>query len=271
MEARIAAVANQKGGVGKTTTAINLAAGLTALGKKVLLVDLDPQANATSGLGVEATPGRSLYRALLGLEPAGTFIQPTAYRRLDLIPSELDLAGCEVEIARSEHYLHRLKDCLESASWRQRYDIILLDCPPSLGLITMNALTAAQGLLIPMQCEYYALEGLSVMMKLIDALRQSGDNRGLHVDGVIMTMYDGRTNLARQVVAEVRRHFGDLVFDTLIPRTIRLGEAPSFGKPVLVHDPHGVGSEAYLALARECAARLDALQEPDATKTAPTA
>ncbi|OQA23671.1 MAG: Sporulation initiation inhibitor protein Soj [Verrucomicrobia bacterium ADurb.Bin345] len=247
----VIAIANQKGGVGKTTTAINLAACLTVQRQNVLLIDLDPQANATSGLGVEKAQGQSIYRALLGEVQADTLVRPTAYKRLDIIASEVDLAGAEVDIARADNYLHRLKEALVPVTNQDRYDFIFVDCPPSLGILTMNALTAAESLLIPLQCEYYALEGLSVIIDLVEKLRTSGTNPGLRLEGIVMTMYDGRTNLSQAVVQDVYKHFGNRIYETLIPRTIRLGEAPSFGKPIIDHDRQSVGAVAYLQLAKE--------------------
>jgi chromosome partitioning protein len=251
MATPVIAIANQKGGVGKTTTAINLAACLTVQRQNILLIDLDPQANATSGLGVEKTPGQSIYKALLGEVGVENVIRPTTYKRLDIIASELDLAGAEVDIARADNYLHRLKESLAPILEQDRYDFIFVDCPPSLGILTMNALTAAESLLIPLQCEYYALEGLSVIIDLVEKLRTSGTNPQLHLEGIIMTMYDGRTNLSQAVVQDVYKHFGNRIYETLIPRTIRLGEAPSFGKPIIDYDRQSVGAVAYLQLAKE--------------------
>ncbi len=248
---RLIAVANQKGGVGKTTTVINLAAALGELGQRVLVVDLDPQANATSGLGLGRQEGRSLYQALLGNGQAVDVVQTTPVAGVSLIPSELDLAGSEIDIARSDRYLHRLRDVLAPLREGDRYDFILIDCPPSLGILTMNALAAADGLLVPIQCEYYALEGLSVIHNLIGRLREGGANPELTLAGIVMTMFDARTRLATEVVREVNRHFPKGVFDTVIPRSIRLSEAPSHGKPVTQYDAQSSGAAAYRRLAAE--------------------
>jgi chromosome partitioning protein len=252
----IVAVANQKGGVGKTTTSVNLAACLAAAGKRVLLLDLDPQANGTSGLGFEKTEGASCYRVLLGEGALPEKIQATAFERLDLIPSELDLCGADIELSRQENYLTRLKDSLRPIAESDRYDVILIDCPPSLGILTLNAFAAAHFLLVPLQCEYYALEGISMITRLWNQLRDSGINPTLELLGVVMTMFDGRTNLSHQVVGEVRQHFGDKVFETVIPRTTRLAEAPSFGKPIIHYDKYSTGSAAYEVLGEEVAKRL---------------
>jgi chromosome partitioning protein len=251
MSTHILSVANQKGGVGKTTTSVNLCACIAERGKNVLLIDFDAQANATSGLGLEKIEGVSLYPVLLGQADPRDFIKQTAYKRLDIIPAEVNLAGAEIEVARLDGYLHRLKTALQPLIAENRYDLILIDCPPSLGILTMNALCASHGLLMPIQCEYYALEGLSVMVRLIQQLRDSGANSNLEVEGIIMTMFDSRTNLAQQVVQQVTEHFGDKVYKTVIPRSIRLSEAPSFGKPVIEYDKNCTGSAAYRSLAKE--------------------
>jgi len=251
MSTMILSVANQKGGVGKTTTTVNLAACIAEKGKSVLLIDFDAQANATSGLGIEKTEGVSLYPVLLGQADPRDFIRPTAIKRLDLIPAEVNLAGAEIEVARLDRYLHRLRDALQPLIAENRYDYILIDCPPSLGILTMNALCASHGLIMPIQCEYYALEGLSVMVRLIEQLRASNANPNLDVEGIVMTMFDSRTNLAQQVVQQVQEYFGDKVYQTVIPRSVRLSEAPSFGKPVIEYDKHCTGSVAYRNLAKE--------------------
>lgn len=260
MPSTIIAVANQKGGVGKTTTAVNLAACLGALHKRVLLIDLDPQANATSGVGLEKIPGASSYRVLLGDGVLSEKVQPTAYPGLQIIPSEVDLCGAEVELARSENYLQRFRNVLEPVRSADQYDLVLVDCPPSLGILSLNAFAAARWVLVPLQCEYYALEGISMITRVLKQLRDSGVNPELDLLGVVMTMYDGRTNLSQQVVSEVRQHFGKKVFDTVIPRTTRLAEAPSFGKPIIYYDKYSAGAAAYEVLAGEVLARLKELQ-----------
>jgi chromosome partitioning protein len=257
---RVIAVANQKGGVGKTTTSVNVAACLAATGQKILLIDLDPQANATSGVGLEKREGASAYPALLGEGTLEASVVPTAYERLYVIPSEVDMCGAEVELSRVENHLHRLKMALEPIVHSGQYDLILIDCPPALGVLTLNVFTATDWLLIPLQCEYYALEGISMINRVIGQLRDGGVNPNLEILGVVMTMFDGRTRLAAQVVQEVRQHFGDLVFDTLIPRTTRLAEAPSFGKPIIYYDKYSAGASAYEVLTEEILKRVAAKQ-----------
>lgn len=252
---RVIAAANQKGGVGKTTTTINLATCLAQRNRQVLLIDLDPQANATSGLGLPLQEGASLYRALLGEGSALNLLQPTMVSNLDIIPSELDLAGSEVDVARQHNYLHCLRHALTPLIAAGRYHYILLDCPPALGILTMNALTAAHGVLIPMQCEYYALEGLSVMTRLVRQLHDTRANPRLRIEGILMTMFDGRTRLSGEVVAEVRKHFAEAVYQATIPRNVRLSEAPSYGQAIIEYDKHSRGAQAYQAFADEFLAR----------------
>jgi chromosome partitioning protein len=254
--AKVITVANQKGGVGKTTTAVNLAACLAMVGKRVLFIDLDPQANATSGLGVEKQEGASAYRPLLGEGTLADKIQATAYERLDIVPSEVDMCGAEIEVSRLENHLHRLRQALEPLRQGERHELILIDCPPSLGILTLNAFSAADYLIVPLQCEYYALEGIAMINRILTQLRESGANPQLELLGVVMTMYDARTNLSHQVVGEVRQHFGPVMFETVIPRTTRLAEAPSFGKPIIYHDKYNAGAAAYEVLAQEVLARL---------------
>ncbi len=256
MPTKVVAVANQKGGVGKTTTAVNLAACVAALGRRVLLFDLDPQANATSGLGLEKVEGASAYRPLLGEGSLMEKIQPTAYERLKIIPSEVDLCGADIELARAENHLHRVSGALQPVLASGQFDVVIVDCPPSLGILTLNAFAAADGLLVPLQCEYYALEGISMINRILKQLRDNQVNSRLELLGVVMTMYDGRTKLAGQVVSEVREHFGDRVFETMIPRSTRLAEAPSFGKPIVHYDKYSSGAAAYELLAQEFISRL---------------
>lgn len=265
MAARIIALANQKGGVGKTTTTINLAAGLAERGKRVLILDFDPQANATSGLGLPKTEGRSLYPVLLGQMAIEDLITETAVKRLSVVPAEVNLAGAEVDVPQMEHYLQKLRAAIRPLAETDRFDLIFVDCPPSLGILTMNALTAADSILLPIQCEYYALEGLSVMIRLVEQIRNSGANPALQIEGILMTMYDQRTNLSNQVVQQVVEHFNDKVYETLIPRSVRVSESPSYGQPVLVYDRNCTGAAAYRQLAREFIDREKARNQPAAT------
>jgi chromosome partitioning protein len=255
---KVIAVANQKGGVGKTTTAVNLAACLAALGQRVLLFDLDPQANATSGVGLEKIDGASAYRVLLGEGSLLDKIKPTVYERLEAIPSEVDLCAADLELARTENHLQRLTLALRPVLESGRFDAVLIDCPPSLGILTLNAFTASAGILVPLQCEYYALEGISMMNRVLGQLRATGVNPGLDIFGVAMTMFDGRTKLSNEVVGEVRQLLGAKVFETVIPRTTKLAEAPSFGKPIIHYDKFSSGAAAYELLAQEVLARMDA-------------
>jgi chromosome partitioning protein len=254
---KVIAVANQKGGVGKTTTAVNLAACLAATGQRLLLFDLDPQANATSGVGVEKIEGASAYRPLFGEGTLLERIKPTAFERLALIPSEVDLCGADMELARVENHLQRLALALQPVRDSGKFDLILVDCPPSLGILTLNAFATADGVLVPLQCEYYALEGISMMNRVLTQLRAAGVNPNLEICGVVMTMFDGRTKLSHEVVGEVRNQFGERVFETVIPRSTKLAEAPSFGKPIIYYDKYSAGAAAYEVLAQEVLTRLN--------------
>ena len=248
---KIVAIANQKGGVGKTTTAVNLGVALAEKKLRVLLIDLDPQANATSALGMHEVEGESIYESLLGGASIANKILPTRLDQLFIIPADLDLAGAEVEIARMPDHLTRLARTLSNFRSDETFNLVLLDCPPSLGILMTNALAAADEILTPIQCEYFALEGLVKIVRVVEQVRDSGANAQVEIGGIVMTMFDSRTNLSEQVVNEVRQHFGERVYRTVIPRTVRLSEAPSFGKSILEYDPSGVGASAYRALARE--------------------
>ena len=245
---RIIAVANQKGGVGKTTTAINLSASLAALGKRVLLIDLDPQGNASSGLGVTETKAHTVYDVLIGETEAASAVTRTSMELLDLMPTAIELAGAEIELVAMDDRESLLKHALEGL--REAYDFIFIDCPPSLSLLTLNALTAADSVMIPIQCEYYALEGLGQLMNTVRLMRKKL-NPSLAIEGILLTMFDARTNLCAQVVHEVRTHFPNEVFETTIPRNVRLSEAPSYGLPIHLYDARCIGARAYADLAKE--------------------
>jgi len=252
---KVIAIANQKGGVGKTTTAVNLGCALAEKGLRVLLIDLDPQGNATSSFGMQELEAESLYEALLGNASIADKILPTRLPRMFLVPADLDLAGAEVEVARMNNHLTRLAETLRPLRSDKTFDFVLLDCPPSLGILMTNALAAADELLTPIQCEYFALEGLVKIDRVIEQVRNSGGNDRLRNGDIVMTMFDARTNLSTQVVADVREHFGKRVYETVIPRTVRLSEAPSFGKSILEYAASGVGARAYRALAVEFISR----------------
>ncbi len=251
---KVVSLVNQKGGVGKTTTAINLGASIAACERRVLLIDLDPQANATSGLGIGKNEENSMYPVLMEEIALSEVIRETEIPTLWIAPSSVDLVGAEVELGSVEQREFRLRNAVESV--KGRFDYILIDSPPSLGLLTVNGLTAADSVLVPMQCEYFALEGASQLLNTIERVRESL-NPNLEIEGIALTMYDDRMNLAKQVAEEVRRHFGEKVYATVIPRNVRLGEAPSFGKPIILYDIRSRGSEAYVSLAREFIQRAE--------------
>jgi len=256
MATTVFTIANQKGGVGKTTTAVNLAAGLALRKIHTLLIDLDPHANATSSLGIEKQEGRSLYAALRGEGDALPLVTPTKYEHLALIPSEEDLAAAEIELSQMENYLMKLRGVLAPVIASGGFRAIIIDCPPALGMLSMNSLAAADYLLITLQCEYMALEGLGQILRNVERLKTAGVNPGLELGGIVMTMFDVRTSLSKQVVDEVKTHMPDKILSSVIPRTVRLSEAPSFGKAIFDYDPSGVGASSYKALAAEVAKRF---------------
>ena len=252
---RVLVIANQKGGVGKTTTAINLGTALAAVGESVLLIDADPQGNASTGLGVSRQQRRtSLYDVLMGGLPLAEAAMHTALPGLDLVPADADLSGVELELGAQPRRSFRLRDALTPLREAGRYSYVLIDCPPSLNLLTVNAMTAADAVFVPLQCEFFALEGLTQLMRTIELVRGSL-NPSLEIQGLVLTMYDRRNSLSEQVARDVRAHFGDKVYETVIPRNVRVSEAPSYGKPVLIYDLKCAGSQAYLKLAREVVGR----------------
>ncbi len=248
---KIVAISNQKGGVGKTTTSINLSVGLALRGVKVLLIDLDPQANATSGLGHEPDGELSMYRPLIDEGTLDSMIQQTRFDNLSIIGADLDLAGVEIELARSDDYLTRLRKLITESKKANEFDFCILDTPPSLGVLMTSALAAADEVLIPLQCEWFGLEGLAKIVGVIEQIREAGANMNLTLDGILMTMYDGRTNLSKQVVDEVTNYFPEQIYKAVIPRTIRIGEAPSYGKTIFEHAANGIGAQAYADVADE--------------------
>jgi chromosome partitioning protein len=253
---RIVAVVNQKGGVGKTTTAIHLAAGAAKAGRRVLLVDLDPQANATSGLGLEHTPGKSLYPVLVGRARALDMLQPSRHANLQILASELDLAGAEMDLAGMENPLIHVRQALDPLRLDPAFDLVILDCPPSVGLLMTSALVAAEKILVPVQCEYFALEGVGKILNLVERIKQGGQNPNLSVLGIVLTMYDARTRLSEHVSQDLRGHLGDQVLQTIIPRSVRLAEAPSHGKTIYEYDNSGAAAASYRQLTTEFLSRL---------------
>ena len=253
---RVLAVSNQKGGVGKTTTAINLGTALAAVGERVLLIDIDPQGNASTGLGVpKASRTTTIYDVLVGERPLASATVRTAVPGLDIVPADADLSGVELELGQAERRSYRLRNAVTGLrTVEPGYSYVLIDCPPSLNLLTVNAMTAADAVLVPLQCEFFALEGLTQLMRTVELVRKNL-NPNLEIQGVVLTMYDRRNSLSEQVARDVRGHFKEKVYETVIPRNVRVSEAPSFGKPVLIYDLKCTGSQAYLRLARELVAR----------------
>lgn len=247
----VTTIANQKGGVGKTTTSINLAVGLANAGKRVLLLDFDPQANTSSGIGVDTDESVSAYDSLLEGTPLSSCIIKTRFENLDIVPANMDLSGIEIELAGKADQILRLKKVLEPLQKEKAYDFCIIDTPPSLGILMTSALTAANDVLIPLQCEWFGLEGLAKIVKIIYEIKESGSNPNLEIGGILMTMYDGRTNLSKGVVAEVKEYFEKEMYETLIPRSVRISESPSHGQTIYEHDKNGVGTKAYLSVVNE--------------------
>lgn len=252
---RIVAITNQKGGVGKTTTSVNLSACLAQMGVRCLLIDLDSQGNATSGLGLAKEEGGSIYSALVEATDPHDVIRSTRMPHLSVIRSHQELAGCEIELAQRGNHLTRLREVLDQLRHSNHFDYVFLDCPPSLGVLMTSALAAADEMLVPIQCEYFGLEGLSSIVQVVQQIRDCGVNPNLLLEGIVMTMYDQRANLANQVVNDVKNYFAEVIYNTIIPRTVRLGEAPSYGKSIIEYEPNGRGAQAYRALAEEFLAR----------------
>lgn len=255
--AKTICIANQKGGVGKTTTSVNLSTALASLGKKILIIDMDPQGNASSGLGVKRYEHQdaNIYHVLIGEKPLSEVIQMTRFDNLQIATANPDLVGAEIELVELPHREYRLKTAIGSVA--HKYDYVLIDCPPSLGLLTLNALTAADSFLVPLQCEYYALEGLSQLLNTAGLIKKSL-NPSLHIEGIVLTMFDTRNNLSHQVVSEIKNHFGDKVFSAIIPRNVRLSEAPSHGQSIFEYDAKSIGALKYLELAQELEERTQA-------------